>query len=42
MNKHILVTGGNGQLGTSLRARLSDAVFTDVNELDITDESAVF
>ena len=37
----ILVTGANGQLGMSLRKILSDAVFTDVEELDITDALAI-
>ncbi len=37
----ILVTGANGQLGMSLRRLLSEAVFTDVEELDITDAAAV-
>ena len=37
----ILVTGANGQLGMSLRPLLEDAVFTDVQELDITDLAAV-
>ena len=37
----ILVTGANGQLGMSLRKILSDAVFTDVEELDITDAGAI-
>lgn len=34
--RKILVTGGNGQLGTALRADFSDAEFTDYKELDIT------
>lgn len=41
---NILVTGANGQLGTSLRkASASSAdryIFTDVAELDITDAAA--
>ena len=37
----ILVTGANGQLGMSLRRLLSEAVFTDVEELDITDAAAI-
>lgn len=37
----ILVTGANGQLGMSLRKILSEAVFTDVEELDITDAAAI-
>ncbi|EOG34536.1 dTDP-4-dehydrorhamnose reductase [Enterococcus faecium EnGen0184] len=40
----ILITGGNGQLGTDLRHLLdeqgTDYVATDVKELDITDEKA--
>ncbi len=43
---HILVTGSNGQLGSELRVLSSDFpqhqfIFTDVNELDITDTKAV-
>ncbi len=41
MNKHILVTGSNGQLGSELKILLPDAVFTDSAELDITDLTAV-
>lgn len=41
MNDKILITGANGQLGTELSQLLPDAVLTDVNELDITDLSAV-
>ena len=37
----ILITGGNGQLGTELSKLLSDAIRTDSTELDITDEGAV-
>ena len=37
----VLVTGADGQLGRSLRSVLQNAVFTDVNELDITDLDAV-
>lgn len=41
----ILVTGGNGQLGCSLRLASAESshryIFTDVAELDITDKSAV-
>ena len=36
-----LITGGNGQLGTELSKRLPNAIRTDVDELDITNESAV-
>ena len=36
-----LVTGGNGQLGRALRARLPDARSTDLGQLDITDAAAV-
>lgn len=39
--KKILVTGSNGQLGTELKYLLPDAVFADVDQLDITDEKAV-
>lgn len=47
MNKlyNILVTGSNGQLGKSIRNEAKDApdnyIFTDVEELDITDPVAV-
>lgn len=41
----ILVTGGNGQLGTCLRDiaanSVNEYVFTDVDDLDITDREAV-
>ena len=37
----VLVTGANGQLGMSLRPLLQEGVFTDINELDITDLAAV-
>ena len=41
----VLVTGANGQLGRSLRRCLADAqdpvIYTDVEELDITDLAAV-
>ena len=41
----ILVTGANGQLGMSLRERQealpAEWLFTDVEELDITDAAAV-
>ena len=36
-----LITGANGQLGTELSKRLPNAIYTDVDELDITDELAV-
>ena len=36
MKGKILVTGGDGQLGSELRELLPDAVFTDVDDLDIT------
>ena len=43
--ENILVTGGNGQLGTSLRKVAAESadnyIFTDVAELDITDKEAV-
>lgn len=42
---NILVTGANGQLGTSIRNASKNSadkyVFTDVNELDITDLQAI-
>ena len=41
MKGKILVTGGNGQLGTELKKLLPEAVFADVEDLDITDEVAV-
>lgn len=37
----LLVTGSNGQLGSELHKLLPEAIFTDVNDLDITDKSAV-
>ena len=36
-----LITGGNGQLGTELSKRLPNAIRTDVDNLDITDELSV-
>ena len=36
-----LVTGAKGQLGTELSKILPDAIYTDVDELDITKSSAV-
>ena len=41
MNSKILVTGANGQLGTELQKLLPDAIFADVDVLDITDMDAV-
>ena len=41
MKSNILVTGSNGQLGTELKKLIPDAVFADVDVLDITDELAV-
>lgn len=41
MSHKILVTGGNGQLGTELKKRLPSALFADVADLDITDMGAV-
>lgn len=41
MNSNILVTGGNGQLGNELKLLLPEAIFTDADVLDITDETAV-
>ena len=37
----ILITGGNGSIGQSLKARLPNAIVTDVNDLDITNEDRV-
>ena len=38
----VLVTGANGQLGSELRLVASaDYLFTDIQELDITNEEAV-
>ena len=36
-----LVTGAKGQLGTELSNILSDAIFTDTDELDITNDIQV-
>lgn len=41
MADKILITGAKGQLGTELSKLLSDAILTDVTELDITDFAAV-
>lgn len=41
MNNKILVTGCDGQLGNELKLLLPEAIFTDVNTLDITDKTAV-
>lgn len=45
MNKHILVTGANGQLGSEIRQMVKDStdyyLFTDITELDITDTIAI-
>ena len=45
MKKNILVTGSNGQLGNEIRvldeADKDNFIFTDVEELDITDSKAV-
>ena len=42
---NILVTGANGQLGTSIRnaaqQTLDNYIFTDVDELDITGREAI-
>ena len=42
---NILVTGANGQLGSEIRLLAADSghrfIFTDVEELDITNEAAV-
>ena len=41
----ILVTGGNGQLGTCLKIAAENSaneyIFTDVDDIDITDPEAV-
>ena len=37
----LLITGANGQLGTELSKLLPNAIYTDIDELDITDELAV-
>ena len=41
MSDKILVTGANGQLGTELQKLLPNAIFADVDVLDITDADAV-
>jgi len=41
MTSKILVTGANGQLGTELQKLLPDAIYTDIDALDITDTDAV-
>ncbi len=41
MNSKVLVTGCNGQLGNEIKLLLSDAMYTDADTLDITDETAV-
>ena len=44
--KNILITGANGQLGNEMRVvavhSSNQYHYTDVQELDITDEKAVF
>lgn len=37
----LLITGGNGQLGTEVSKILPNAIRTDINELDITNATAV-
>ena len=37
----IFITGANGQLGTALREKYPQAVYADVQELDITDQHSV-
>ena len=37
----LLITGGNGQLGTELSKLLPNAIHTDVDDLDITNRKAV-
>ena len=44
--KNILITGANGQLGREMRKVLEgdifvNAIYTDVDELDITDAAAI-
>ena len=44
--KTVLVTGANGQLGSSIHARISqypgyNFLFTDIDTLDICDKEAV-
>ena len=41
MNNKILVTGCNGQLGNEIKLLLPEAVYTDAETLDITNENAV-
>src|SRR5574344_1930694 len=41
MSDKILVTGANGQLGTELQKLLPNAIFADVDVLDITDADVV-
>ena len=41
MSNKILVTGANGQLGREIKKLLPNAVFTDVDTLDITNLDAV-
>ncbi|MFI3277315.1 MAG: dTDP-4-dehydrorhamnose reductase [Rikenellaceae bacterium] len=41
MSKRVLVTGGNGQLGRSMRDVAPNYIYTDVEELDITDVEAI-
>lgn len=41
MKDKVLVTGANGQLGTELKKVLPNALFTDVDTLDITNLDAV-
>lgn len=37
----ILVTGGNGSIGNGLKKRLPKAIFTDIEDLDVTNEEIV-
>jgi dTDP-4-dehydrorhamnose reductase len=41
MSNNILITGCNGQLGNEIRLLLPDAICTDADTLDITNEQAV-
>lgn len=39
--KVILVTGANGSIGLALRKRLPYAVFTDIEDIDVTDSESI-
>lgn len=38
---NVFVTGANGQLGSALRSQYPDALFADIDELDITNQDSV-